>query len=72
MTLYRERTGTRMTYDSLSAATGISVAALQSMGSRTGYNATLATVEKICRAAGCTPGELLEMMETSSEGAACP
>ena len=61
-----------MTYESLSAATGISVAALQSMGSRTGYNATLATIEKICRAADCTPGELLEMAVIDSDGRTCP
>ena len=60
-----------MTYETLSKATGISVAALQSMGSRTGYNATLATVEKICRAAGCTPGELLEMADAPPGGTAC-
>jgi putative transcriptional regulator len=63
MRAHRERTGRRMTYNSLSAETGIAVATLQSLGSRRGYNATLATIERICRALGCTPGELLELQD---------
>ena len=59
----KERTGRRITYASLSVETGIAVATLQSLGSRRGYNATLATVERICRALGCTPGELLELQD---------
>ncbi len=56
------RTGRRMTYESLAAATGISVATLQSLGSRPGYNATLSTIGKLCRALECTPGDLLELV----------
>ncbi len=50
-----------MTYDALSADTGISVSTLQSIGSRPGYNATLSMVEKICLACGCNPADLLEL-----------
>jgi len=68
MGAHRERTGRRITYESLSAETGIAVATLQSLGSRRGYNATLATVERICRALGCTPGELLEFQHDNDTG----
>jgi putative transcriptional regulator len=72
MRAHEERTGRRMTYEALAEETGIAVATLQSLGSRRGYNATLATVERICRALGCSPGELLEM-EDGDEGApGCP
>lgn len=59
MRRHAARTGSKVTYESLSETTGIAVATLQSLGSRQGYNATLATVERICRALECTPGELL-------------
>ena len=71
MRAHRERTGRRMTYDSLSEETGISVATLQSLGSRPGYNATLGTVERICRALGCTPGDLLELGDDEVEPPPC-
>ena len=61
MRAYSERIGKRMTYEVLSTQTGISVATLQSIGSRPGYNATLSMIEKICLACGCTPGDLLEL-----------
>lgn len=64
-----ERTGHRMTYESLAAATGLSVAALQSLGSRAGYNATLATIAKVCAACGCSPGDLLELGDGGAEEA---
>jgi putative transcriptional regulator len=59
MRLHAERTGRKVTYESLSETTGIAVATLQSLGSRQGYNATLSTIERICRALECTPGDLL-------------
>ncbi|MFC7552332.1 helix-turn-helix domain-containing protein [Pseudoroseomonas wenyumeiae] len=71
MRAHMERTGRRMTYDSLSEETDISVATLQSLGSRRGYNATLATIERICRALGCTPGELLELADDEEEQLPC-
>ena len=61
MEAYRRRHGVRLTYDSLSAKTGISVDTLQSLAARPGYNTTLSTVEKLCRALECSPGELLEL-----------
>jgi len=61
MHAHRERTGRRVTYESLAAETGIAVTTLQSIGSRRSYNTKLATIDRLCRALGCTPGELLEL-----------
>ena len=71
MHTFSEKTGRRMTYDVLATETGLSVAALQSLGSRRGYNATLATVERICLACNCTPGELL-VLEGETAANQCP
>ena len=68
METYRQRTGVRLTYASLARRTSISVETLQSIAVRPGYNTRLSTVEKLCRALECTPGELLEM--TKAKGAA--
>lgn len=57
-----QRTGVRLTYAALASAAGVSVATLESLGSRSGYNATLNTVGKLCRALHCSPGELLEIV----------
>lgn len=61
MERYRQRTGTRLTYESLSEQTGIAVDTLQSMATRKGYNTRLTTIEKLCRALECSPGELLAL-----------
>ena len=56
---HRRRTGERMTYQRLAQATGLSRRTLESLASRPGYNSTLATIAKLCRALGCRPGDLL-------------
>lgn len=61
MEAYRRRTGSRLTYPILSKRTAISVDTLQSIAARPGYNTRLSTIERLCRALECTPGELLEM-----------
>jgi putative transcriptional regulator len=58
---YESRTGQRMTYEQLAAATGVSRATVESIASRQDYNATLATVGKICAALQCQPADLLEL-----------
>jgi putative transcriptional regulator len=58
---YRRRTGERMTYDRLAERTGLSQATLASLASRDAYDTRLSTIEKLCRALGCTPGELLDL-----------
>lgn len=61
MVAYRERTGEALTYSLLAEQTGLSRFSLESLGARDSYNTTLDTVERICRALGCTPGDLLEL-----------
>ena len=68
MEQHRERTGERMTYESLAQATGLSPRTLESLASRPGYNTTLDTVAKLCNALGCEPGELLVLDDPSGSG----
>jgi DNA-binding Xre family transcriptional regulator len=60
MERYSNRTGERMTYSILSERTGLSRSTLESIATRSDYNATLGAVDKICEALGCTLAELLE------------
>lgn len=69
MEAYRKRTGMRLTYEGLAQASGLSVATLQSLAARPGYNTRLSTVEKLCLALGCTPGDLLELSTGGSNEA---
>jgi DNA-binding Xre family transcriptional regulator len=64
---YQRRTGVRLTYPILSKRTSISVDTLQSIAARPGYNTRLSTIERLCRALGCGPGDLLEL--TRGKGA---
>ena len=57
---YRRRTGIRLTYTRISKLTGISVDTLQSLATRPSYNTRLSTIEKLCRALRCQPGDLLQ------------
>lgn len=59
MERYSARTGERMTYRILAERTGISRSTLESIASRGDYNSSLQTIDKLCEALGCTPGELL-------------
>ena len=58
---YRLRRGERMTYELLAQRTGLSRPTIESLASRHSYNTRLSTVEKVCRALGCQPGDLLEL-----------
>jgi putative transcriptional regulator len=62
MERYRFRTGERLTYDKLAKQTGLSRTTIEALGSRPGYNTTLATIEKLCHALQCQPGDLLELL----------
>lgn len=64
---YRQRTGNRLTYEGLSERTGISVATLQSVAARPDYNTRLSTIDSICQALGCSPGDLLELVDASEQ-----
>ena len=61
---YERRSGIHVTYSDLAQRTGLSVATLQSIGSRKRYNATLEAIELICRALNTTPADLLEWDES--------
>jgi putative transcriptional regulator len=59
MRAYEVRTGGRLTYEQLAGLTGLSRATIEAIASRGSYNTTLATIEKLCVALGCQPGDLL-------------
>ncbi|WP_354514883.1 MULTISPECIES: helix-turn-helix domain-containing protein [unclassified Luteibacter] len=61
MSSYSARHGRRITYDWLAARTGLSRQTIASLASRPSYDTRLSTIEKICRALECQPGELLEL-----------
>ena len=63
MLAYKRRTGERMTYAILAERTGLAEGTLHNMGSHRKYNATLATIARICRALDVTPGDLLELID---------
>jgi DNA-binding Xre family transcriptional regulator len=64
---YRQRTGERMTYALLAKRTGLSRPTIESLASRNGYNARLSTIERVCIALGCQPGDLLRVAPSESE-----
>jgi putative transcriptional regulator len=59
MEAYRKRTGERLTYEALAERTGLARSTLESLASRPSYNTRLSTIDRLCRALGCQPGELL-------------
>lgn len=61
MNEFRRRTGERMTYEKLAERTGLAKTTLESLASRNTYNPRLSTIEKLCQALGCQPGDLLEL-----------
>lgn len=63
METYRLRTGERITYEMLAESSGVGVGTLSSIGSRVGYNVTLATVEKICRVLEVPFHDMVEMID---------
>ena len=63
MLAYKRRTGGRLTYEILAERTGLAAGTLQNIGSRPRYNASLATLAKICKALGVPPGDLLELID---------
>ena len=67
MKSYRLQTGERLTYEILARRSGLSLATLQSLATRSSYNTTLSTIEKLCRVLSCTPGDLLELEDDQSD-----
>ena len=62
MAAYKRRTGERITYEILAGMTGIAKGTLHHIGSRDDYNASLATVEKLCLSLDVPLHDLLEMI----------
>ena len=60
-----KRLGERITYDHLSRLTGLSRATLEAIGSRENYNPRLSTIERLCDALDCAPGDLIEVVAKS-------
>ena len=60
MRAYEKRTGERLTYGDLAHRSGLSKATVETLGSRTTYNTTLATIDKLCSALGCGLDDLLD------------
>ena len=67
MEIYRDRTGIRLTYASLSQATGIAEDTLQSLAARPDYNTRLSTIARLCAALDCQPADLLELSGDARE-----
>lgn len=61
MEAYHERTGERLTYALLAERSGLARATLESIATRSGYNATLDAVARLCAALDCTPAMLLQL-----------
>ena len=60
---YWRRTGQKITYEELSARTGLASGTLQSIATRKGYLPTLANVEKMCRALEVPFHDMVEMID---------
>jgi len=53
-------TGVRVTYEQLANKTGLSRATIESIASRSKYNASLKVIDTLCETLRTTPEELLE------------
>jgi DNA-binding Xre family transcriptional regulator len=54
----------------LAERTGLSRFSLESLATRESYNTTLDTVERICIALACEPGDLLELSDINVQSEA--
>jgi|WetSurMetagenome_2_1015567.scaffolds.fasta_scaffold342190_1 DNA-binding Xre family transcriptional regulator len=59
---YKRRTGKKMTYRILAEISGVAEPTLHSIGSRTDYNATLSTIERLCLALDVGLQDMLELI----------
>ncbi len=64
MAQYQMATGEKLTYQTLAEGTGISINTLQSVAARPGYNTNLSTIETLCTALECKPGDILELLKS--------
>ena len=64
---YRARTGERLTYSKLAQMTGLARSTLESLASRSSYNTRLSSIERICRALDCKPGDILALEDNQRD-----
>ena len=62
---YERRTGKRLTYAELAKRAGLSRATVEALGSRTTYNTTLQTIDRLCAVLECDVTDLLEYRPSS-------
>ena len=60
---FEKRTGTTLSYADLAERTGLARATIEALGSRSSYNTTLKTIDKLCQTLGCELSDLLEYSE---------
>ena len=64
---FTNRTGQKLTYADLAARSGVARATIESLASRGGYNATLATIDKLCDALDCGLIDLVHHEPTAGQ-----
>lgn len=64
---HEQRTGQKLSYAQLAERSGVARATIESLASRSGYNATLATIDKLCDAMGCRLTDLIHYEPTSDQ-----
>jgi DNA-binding Xre family transcriptional regulator len=69
---YEQRSGVRLTYAELAKRAGLARATVESVASRSAYNATLATIDKLCGALECTLTDLVHFRPGPSGEEASP
>lgn len=67
---YEERTGEKLVYADLARRAGVSRATVESLASRSGCNATLATIDRLCIALGCGLTDLVHFEPEQGSGSA--
>lgn len=60
-----ERTGERLTYETLAQRTGLARPTVESIATRSDYSPSLRTIARLCEALACAPGDLLELQGRS-------
>ena len=61
--VFEKRTGTTLSYAELAERTGLARATIEALGSRSNYNTTLTTIDKLCQTLECGLSDLLEYTE---------
>ena len=57
------RDGRRITLNEVSVHTGIARATINRIANKPGYNTTTDNIEALCRYLGCTPCDLIELVD---------